>query len=242
MRQIAHPGRPAAPGSDLMDSVCVRCHQHVAEGAVCCAELRHTWKCRRCGERTTGFVAPYGRCFLCGGDVETLGTPDAGDPALAGAVQEALQFEVDMLQFYRLGRAHARDPRQRALFDDLARLERGHIEELERKYHVHLDPRVLDMVFEAEQALAGWLFDGIDLEVAEGSLRPLYQRALAMERRTRDHFARRAAELPPGEERDICLELAAEEDEHVALLEREMERLDAAQGEAPGAARNAGPP
>jgi len=46
-----------------------------------------------------------------------------------------------------------------------------------------------------------------------------------MERRTRDHFHKLARELPEGLERDLCEELAAEEEEHVALLEGELEQL-----------------
>jgi hypothetical protein len=46
-----------------------------------------------------------------------------------------------------------------------------------------------------------------------------------MERRTRDHFRKLASGLPPGLEKDLCGELAAEEDEHVALLEGELEQI-----------------
>ena len=46
-----------------------------------------------------------------------------------------------------------------------------------------------------------------------------------MERRTRDHFRNLARELPAGLEKDLCEELAAEEDEHVALLEGELEEI-----------------
>jgi rubrerythrin len=53
----------------------------------------------------------------------------------------------------------------------------------------------------------------------------LYQAALEMERRTRDYFHKLAAELPAGLEKDLCGELAAEEEEHVALLEGELEQL-----------------
>jgi rubrerythrin len=49
--------------------------------------------------------------------------------------------------------------------------------------------------------------------------------ALEMEKRTRDHFRKLAGELPAGLERDLCGELAAEEEEHVALLEGELEQL-----------------
>ena len=46
-----------------------------------------------------------------------------------------------------------------------------------------------------------------------------------MERRTRDHFKALAAKLPAGLEKELCAELAAEEEEHVALLEGELEQL-----------------
>jgi hypothetical protein len=46
-----------------------------------------------------------------------------------------------------------------------------------------------------------------------------------MERRTRDHFKARAEALPPGPQKDIYTELAAEEEEHVSILETEREQL-----------------
>ena len=46
-----------------------------------------------------------------------------------------------------------------------------------------------------------------------------------MEKRTRDHFQKLARELPAGLEKDLCAELAAEEEEHVALLQGELEQL-----------------
>jgi hypothetical protein len=46
-----------------------------------------------------------------------------------------------------------------------------------------------------------------------------------MEKRTRDHFRKLVRELPPGLEKELCAELAAEEEEHVALLEGELEQL-----------------
>jgi hypothetical protein len=46
-----------------------------------------------------------------------------------------------------------------------------------------------------------------------------------MEKRTRDHFQKLALELPAGLEKDLCGELAAEEEEHVALLQGEMDQV-----------------
>ncbi len=92
-----------------MASMCPRCHQELEEDAICCAELRHTWKCAQCGKRSTGFVMPRGRCFLCGGENKVVQPYHAGNPQAARTVEEAMQFEVDMYQFYRLGRRRARE-------------------------------------------------------------------------------------------------------------------------------------
>jgi rubrerythrin len=72
--------------------------------------------------------------------------------------------------------------------------------------------------------LANWLFRDIQVS-GEAGVRDLYQAALAMERRTRDHFRKLAADLPAGLEKELCGELAAEEEEQVALLEGELEQI-----------------
>ena len=46
-----------------------------------------------------------------------------------------------------------------------------------------------------------------------------------MERRTRDHFRILATNLVEGLEKELCLELASEEEEHIAMLETEMEQV-----------------
>jgi hypothetical protein len=39
---------------------------------ICCAQVRYTWKCKQCHKLTTGFAMPYGKCFLCGGDLAVV--------------------------------------------------------------------------------------------------------------------------------------------------------------------------
>ena len=211
-----------------MASICPKCRQPLDEDAVCCAGLTSTWKCLKCGKLSTGFVVPYGRCFLCGGDVVVTKPSTAPDAAAARIVEDAVRFEVEMYQFYRLGRLRATDGIQREVFEELFAKEKDHIEEIERKYHVHLDPRVLQTPPDAEPILASWIFEGIDMSEPAGSVRPLYEKALLMERRTRNYFARRARELPAGPGRETCRELAAEEEEHVAILEAELWQFEAA--------------
>ena len=210
-----------------MVSVCPRCHIVIDKGAVCCSELRYTWNCGACGKLITGFVVPFSRCFLCGGELELLKKPDTDKFPAVQVIEEAMQFEINTLQYYRMARIKARDSHQRAVFERFARMERGHIVLLEEKYHIHLDPRVLDMPFDAEQSLVSWLFKGINFDAPEGSLRPLYLGAIEMERRSRDHFRQLGKSLPAGTEKKICLELAAEEEEHVGILEAELAQMDA---------------
>jgi rubrerythrin len=211
-----------------MASICPKCRREVAEDAICCAEVRHTWRCRQCGKRSTGFVRPYGRCYLCGGDIETIESFSTGDLDAVRIVKEAIQMELDTYQFYKLGLERAVDPDQKAVFEQLALKEKDHLLEIEEKYHVHLDPDVVEMPPDAGKLLASWIFQGIDLDAAGAGVVELYRRALVIEACTRDHFRFRAEELRPGPLRDLCREFAAEEEDHIALLETEMENYRAA--------------
>jgi rubrerythrin len=49
--------------------------------------------------------------------------------------------------------------------------------------------------------------------------------ALETEQRARDHFRRLASQFPVGLENELCREVAAEEDEHLAMLQTELEQL-----------------
>jgi hypothetical protein len=88
-----------------------------------------------------------------------------------------------------------------------------------------MDDTVLNLRPDADALLSDELFAGIDL--ADPRLGPLglYDKAIEIERRNRDYFKSMAAALPPGPEREICLELGAEEDEHMAILETEREQF-----------------
>jgi rubrerythrin len=209
-----------------MASICPKCHQELEEDAVCCATLEHTWKCSQCSKVTVGMVVPYGRCHMCGGAVKLVDPYPVLEGQAARVVEEAMQFELEMYQFYRLARERATDSSQKALFEQMYLKEQDHIAELETKYHIHLPDDALETPPEAQRFMAAWIFEGIDLTGTASEVKPLYDRALMMERRTRDHFAARARELPAGPEREICRELAAEEEEHVAILESELAQLE----------------
>jgi rubrerythrin len=207
-----------------MPSSCPKCHQVLEHDEICCAQVRYTWRCKSCHKLTSGFAIPYGKCFMCGGELEVMEGRDLGDSMQFRAIRDAVQFELNSFHFYKLARERAHSADQRAVLERLYEAELDHLHELEEKYHAHLDREVVELSANEANLLSSWLFQGISLEEKSG-IRELYDAALTMEKRTRDHFRRFATELPDGLEKDLCQELAAEEDEHVAMLEGEMEQL-----------------
>ena len=207
-----------------MPSSCPKCRRVLEEDEICCAQVRYTWRCKSCFKLTSGFAIPYGKCFMCGGDLEVIPGRDLGDSMRFRAIRDAVQFELNSFHFYKLARDKAQSPDQRAVLERLYEAELDHLHELEEKYHAHLDREVVELSSDEEHLLANWLFRGIRISSDTG-IADLYQEALEMERRTRDHFRNLAQGLPAGLEKDLCEELAAEEDEHVALLEGELEQI-----------------
>jgi rubrerythrin len=204
-----------------MPSFCPKCHQVLEEDEVCCAQVRYTWRCRSCHKLTTGFAVPYGKCFLCGGQLEIVQDRDLGDPMRLQAVREAVQLELNSFHFYKLARERATNADVRQVLEQLYEAELDHLHELEAKYHAHLDPAVIDLAENEEKLLSDWLFRDIRLG-DDTSITGLYQAAIAMEKRTRDHFRTLATEAT-GVEKELYLEFAAEEEEHIAMLETAIE-------------------
>jgi len=140
------------------------------------------------------------------------------------AIRDTVQFELNAFYFYKLARERAAEPQHLVVLERLYEAELDHLHELSEKYHAHLDASVTRMPPDAEKLLSDWLFH--DLAVSDdASILHLYQSALEMECRTRDHFRKLAAGLPEGLEKELCQELASEEDEHIAMLETEMEQI-----------------
>ncbi len=204
-----------------MPSTCPKCRQVVPEDIVCCAEVEYAWKCGTCRKVSTGFAVPYGKCFLCGGTVDLIQGHEFDDPMKIRPIRDAVQFELNAYHFYRLALTRVEEPLLRSIFDQLYQHEVDHLHTLQERYHTHLDDDVLNLRPDAEALVADEVFRGIDLADQQGGAVALYDKAIEMERRTRDHFRTLSNELPDGPEKEVCLELAAEEDEHVALLETE---------------------
>ena len=201
-----------------MPSTCPKCREILEEDEICCAQVRYTWKCVSCHKLSQGFALPYGRCHLCGGRLEIVEGRELGDSMRFRAIRDAIQFELNAVQFYRMAREQTADENARAVLDRMFDMELDHLHELEERYHAHLERSVIEFEPEAEKVLKESLF-------RDSSIRGIYDAAVALERHTRDHFRKLAADLPDGLEKDLCLELAAEEEEHIALLEGELEQL-----------------
>jgi glutamate synthase (NADPH/NADH) small chain len=208
-----------------MASTCPKCHQLIDNDTVCCADVKYTWKCKSCGKLSTGFVVPYGRCFLCGGENEVIEGYSGTGPEMVAIVQEAVQFEIDMYHFYRMAMQKAKDKTLRAVLEDLFHKEEDHLNELEQKYHLHFSDDIRELSKENEEIVFGFIFHGIDFKNAEGHILQVYNKAIAMERRTRNRFLTHAKSLPPGPQKELYRELAAEEEEHVTILETERDQF-----------------
>jgi len=203
---------------------CPKCHRFLEEEEVCCAEVRHTWRCVRCFKLSTGSAVPYGKCFLCGGELELLAEHGTVDCINSHAVHDAMQFELDLVHFFELARERSTRPEQFVVLEHLCEAALDHLHELEDKYRAHLDRDMVDVASDEERLLVDWPVREIQFNEAAG-VAALYRGALEMERRARDHFRDMADESPPGLENELCRELTAEEDEHIAMLETEIEQL-----------------
>ena len=208
-----------------MPSTCPRCHGVVANDIVCCADLVYTWRCTSCHKVATGFAMPHGKCFMCGGSLQVIKGHEFDDPMKVKPIRDAVQFELNTYHFYRLALPKVKDPTLRAIMNELYHHEVDHLHTLQERYHTHLNEEVLNLRPDVDALLSDSLFEGIDLADPKDGPLGLYDKAIAMERRTRDHFKKLATDLPAGPEKEICLELAAEEEEHVAMLETEREQF-----------------
>jgi len=208
-----------------MASTCPKCHQTIDSDSICCADIKYTWKCKSCGKLSTGFVVPYGRCFLCGGENELIEGFTGSNPEDVAIVQEAVQFEIDMYHFYRLAMQKTKDEVLKAVLEELFHKEEDHLKELEEKYHLHFGHDLRQLPEEEEKIVFGFIFHGIDFKSAEEHILQVYNKAIAMERRTRNRFLAHANALPPGPQKELYRELAAEEEDHVTILETEREQF-----------------
>ena len=200
--------------------VCPKCHQalETADSYICCADATLQWRCQSCGKVSEGFAFPYGMCPHCGGTLKMLDRPGISDEAGLNAIRIAFQIELGGKAFYDRAAERVNDPVLKALFTKFSAMEHEHMDTLSRRYHVNVpDPTEgfrVDLA--AVQA-------GVDGKIDDPET--LFRTAITFEKRAVDFFGKRAEAVPEGSaEQDLYRELAAEEVEHVALLETEFQR------------------
>ena len=204
-------------------SICPRCQRELEdeEPYICCAGMQLRWRCTECHKVSEGFAFPYGMCPYCKGKLELLERDAIADDRALDAVRKAFEIEIGGHAFYERASREAQDPLLRELFGRFAAMEREHMDTLTRRYHARMPKDAAD--FQLDRAA---IFAGVDRKPEDPA--NLFRIAIAFEQRAVDFFTGEGEKAPDGSvERQLYLELAAEEREHVALLTTEHRRWEA---------------
>lgn len=204
-------------------TTCPKCHRPIEgdEAYICCANLELSWKCSACGKVSEGFAFPYGMCPYCKGKLEILERGPVDDGKSLDAIRAAFEIELGGQAFYQRAAGESRDPVLRELFSRFAAMEQEHIETLSKRYHANLPQPADD--FQLDRTA---IFAGVERKPEDPA--NLFRIAIAFEERSVKFYIEQGARsLEDSVERDLYKELAAEEQEHVALLTTEYERWKA---------------
>ncbi len=211
-------GKPVAKVEDSMQALCPKCRQPVegGEAYICCANAKLEWRCEQCGKVSEGFAFPYGMCPYCGGTLKALERAGVSDEAGIEAIRTAFEIEVGGLEFYTKASKQSTDPALKDLFGRLAAMEHEHMATLSRRYHLPIPEA--NEGFRADLAVVR-----ADIEGRIDDPATLFKAAIEFEQRAVSFFSERVQTVPAGSvEQQLYQELAAEEREHVALLETEF--------------------
>ena len=204
-------------------SICPRCKRPLEdeEAYICCAGVELRWRCTSCHKVAEGFAFPYGLCPYCKGRLEMLDRgPIEGNEAME-AIRKAFEIELGGRAFYQRAAQDAQDPQLRDLFSRFAAMEDEHMRTLSKRYHADLPQPSAD--FQIDRAA---IFAGIERKPDDPA--NLFRIAIAFEQRAVDFFSSESEKAQPGSvERELYMELAAEEREHVHLLTTEFRRWEA---------------
>ncbi|MBI2082169.1 MAG: hypothetical protein HYT76_01235 [Deltaproteobacteria bacterium] len=203
-----------------MPSQCPKCRQVLDEDYICCADIQLQWKCVDCHKRSIGFAFPFGRCSLCGGNLTRV-EPVKELSRNIQLLQEALQIEITSSLFYRRLSEAVDDPEISDFFETMSDWEKEHARELSQKYHLHLGE---EMFQDDNLPLPFPFFDDLSFFAATGNLRRLYDCGISLEKKTLRFFEEKARQMPMSREKELYQELAAEERDHIALLESERDK------------------
>lgn len=201
-------------------NVCPRCRRPLEgdESYICCAGEELRWRCTSCLKIAEGFAFPYGLCPYCKGKLELFERGAIEGDAARAAVRKAFEIELGGHAFYERAAREAQHPELQDLFGRMAEMEQEHMATLTKRYHAQLPAPSED--FQLDRAA---IFAGVENHPEDPA--NLFRIAIAFEQRAVEFFTREGERAPAGSvERQLYLELAAEEREHVALLGTEFRR------------------
>jgi rubrerythrin len=210
---------PQIPGAGP-GHTCPKCRRpvDVDEEYLCCAGSALAWRCSDCRKVSEGFAFPYGMCPACGGKLEVLDPRRIEEAQSLEAVRTAFEIELGGQAFYTRAAAESKEPVLQELFGKFVAMEQEHMATLARRYHAEVPTPAAD--FHVDRAA---VYAGIPSRPEDPA--NLFRIAIAFEQRAVKFFSERGAAVPEGSaERQLYQELAAEEQEHVALLTTEYER------------------
>jgi rubrerythrin len=160
-------------------------------------------------------------CPACGGKLAALERGKVDDAAAQDAIRVAFEIELGGMAFYGRAAKETSDPVLKELFGKFAVMEQEHMATLSRRYHAEVPAPSTD--FKVERAA---VYAGIPNRPEDPA--NLFRIAIAFEQRAVKFFTERMGKTAEGSvERQLYKELAAEEQEHVALLQTEFERYKA---------------
>lgn len=200
--------------------LCPKCHRPLEddneEAYVCCAAAQIEWSCGACGKVSEGFAFPYGACPACGGKLHLRNAPTVTEDAELEAIRTAFAIELGGRAFYTRAAAESPDPELQDLFGKFAAMEAEHLATLARRYHITASVPPSDF-----PVVRAAIYAGVENHPEDPI--NLFRIACAFEERAVQFFTERVATAPANAAR-LYRELAAEEREHVALLNTELER------------------
>jgi homotetrameric NADPH-dependent glutamate synthase len=210
-------------GAVTQGKVCAKCHRPVEgdEEYICCASAKLEWRCGDCGKVSEGFAFPYGMCPACGGKLAVLDPRKFEQAEGLKAISMAFEIELGGQAFYKRAAADSKEPQLKQLFSKFVAMEEEHMATLSRRYHADVPKPSSD--FKVERA-------AIYADIPNRPEDPgnLFRIAIAFEQRAVKFFTERGEKTAAGSvERELYKELAAEEQEHVALLQTEFQRWSA---------------
>ena len=207
-------------------AACSKCRRPFEPGDeehICCAGERIIWTCTSCQKASEGFAFPYGLCPACGGTLELGHDASLESEAAVAAIRHAFEIELGGIVFYTQGAKEIaeKDPDLAHLFNELAEMERGHLETLARRYHVEAPAEALALMLTPAQVA---VYAGANIKDSSGA--SLLRLAVHLEKRARAFFLDAGRKFPTGShEWRLYRELEAEEREHVDMLSTVLARI-----------------